>query len=163
MTEPHVHHRFEAEIEVPGTPEQVWQAIATAEGISSWMMPTELEERAGGALTFHMGPDADSYGRVTAFEPSRKFAFEEDWATLVGQEGAEVTPLLTEFVVEARSGGTCVVRVVTSAFGTGAEWEHEFWEEMDRGWAPMLDNLRLYMTHFPGQQATPLFAGATFA
>ena len=35
MTSPDVPHRFEIEVEVPGTPEQVWQAIATANGISS--------------------------------------------------------------------------------------------------------------------------------
>ena len=162
MTTPRVPHRFEAELEVPGTPEQVWQAIATAEGITSWMMPTDLDARRGGALTFHMGPDADSHGHVTAFEPTRRFSYEEDWASLVGQAGADVTPLVTEFVVEARSGGTCVVRIVTSAFGTGADWENEFWDEMGTGWAPMLDNLRLYLTYFADQRATPLFAGATF-
>jgi len=162
MTTPTVPHRFEVELVVPGTPEQVWHAIATAEGIASWLMPTELEARVGGAVTFHMGPDADSHGRVTAFEPSRRIAYEEDWAALVDQPGADVTPLLTEFVVDAQSGGTCVVRVVTSAFGTGADWENEFWEEMGRGWAPMLDNLRLYLTHFPDQHAIALSAGARF-
>ena len=161
MTTPEVPHRFEVELEVPGTPEQVWQAIATEAGISSWMMPTELEPRLGGAVTFHMGPEADSHGWVTAFEPAHRVAYEEDWATLIGRPGADVTPLLTEFVVEATSGGTCVVRVVTSAFGTGADWENEFFAEMSEGWAPTLDNLRLYLTHFPDQHATPLYAGAS--
>src|SRR5687768_3767018 len=133
MTTPDVPHRFEAEFEVPGTPEQVWRAIATPEGISSWMMPVDLDARLGGALTFHMGPEADSHGRVTGFEPERRFAYEEDWAALVGRPDADVTPLVTEFLVEARSGGTCVVRVVTSAFGTGADWENEFWDEMNTG------------------------------
>lgn len=163
MTHPHIPHRFELELEVAGSPEEVWQAIATPEGISSWMMPTELEAREGGALTFHMGPEVESHGHVTGFEPSHRIAYEEDWATLVGQSGADVTPLVTEFVVEARSGGTCVVRVVSSAFGTGADWEHDFWNELDRGWAPMLDNLRLYMAHFRGQHATSLWASATCA
>jgi len=27
---------------------------------------------------------------------------------------------------------------------------------MEKGWLPFFDNLRLYLTHFPGQQATPL-------
>ena len=162
MTTPAVPHRFDLELEVPGTTDQVWHAIATAAGISAWMMPTELDARLGGAVTFHMGPDAESRGHVTAFEPSRRIAYEEDWATLVGHPDADVTPLVTEFVVEARSGGTCVVRVVTSAFGTGAEWEHEFWEEMETGWAPMLDNLRLYLAHFTGQQATAMFAATGF-
>jgi uncharacterized protein YndB with AHSA1/START domain len=162
MTTRHVPHRLEIELEVPGTPEQVWHAIATAEGIASWMMPAEIDARPGGAVTFHMGPGAESHGRVTAVEPGRRFAYEEDWAALVGQAGADVSPLVTEFLVEARSGGTCVVRIVTSAFGTGADWENEFWDEMGAGWAPMLDNLRLYLTHFPDQNATPLFAAARF-
>jgi uncharacterized protein YndB with AHSA1/START domain len=35
------------EFEVPGTPEEVWQAIATGPGVSSWFVPTEFEERDG--------------------------------------------------------------------------------------------------------------------
>jgi uncharacterized protein YndB with AHSA1/START domain len=162
MTTPDVPHRFDLTLEVPGTAEQVWHAIASPDGISAWMMPTELEAREGGELAFHMGPEETSRGRVTAFEPLRRFAYEEDWAALVGHAGADVTPLVTEFLVEARSGGTCVVRVVTSAFGTGADWENEFWDDMNAGWAPMLDNLRLYLTEFPGQRATSLWAGTTF-
>ena len=64
-------------------------------------------------------------GRSPASSPARRIAYEEDWASLVGHPGADVTPLATEFLVEARSGGTCVVRVVTSAFGTGADWEDD--------------------------------------
>src|SRR5262245_52284214 len=113
MTTPNVPHRFEVELEVPGTPDQVWQAIATAAGISSWMLPTTLDPRVGGAVTFEMGPEAASHGQITVYEPSRRIEYEEDWATLVGHPGADVTPLVTEFLVEAKSGGTCSVRVVT--------------------------------------------------
>ena len=35
----------QVEVEVPGTPEEVWQAIATGPGISSWFMPAAFEER----------------------------------------------------------------------------------------------------------------------
>ena len=52
--------------------------------------------------------------------------------------GAPVTPLATEFLVEAQSGGTCVLRVVSSAFGTGADWEQEFFDEMERHVAAVL-------------------------
>jgi uncharacterized protein YndB with AHSA1/START domain len=165
MTNPPVEHRYELELTVPGTPEQVWDAIATADGIAGWMMPTELEPRLGGAVVFHMGPDPDevSRGRVTAYEPTRRIAYEEDWAALVGQPGDDVTPLVTEFIVEAQSGGSCVVRVVSSAFGAGAEWEREFFDEMTTGWGPMLDNLRLYLLHFPGQRVESMWAGTEFA
>ena len=81
----------------------------------------------------------------------------------MGHPGADVTPLATEFLVEARSGGTCVVRIVTSAYGTGADWENEFWGEMETGWGTLLDNLRVYLTHFAGERATATTSAATFA
>ena len=54
-TTPNVPLRLELTFEMPGTPEQVWDAIATANGISAWFLPTDLEEREGGAVAFHMG------------------------------------------------------------------------------------------------------------
>ena len=156
MTTPDVPLRMELRFELPGTPEQVWDAIATSGGISSWFLPTDVEERVGGAIVTHMGEE-DSPGTVTGWEPPRRFAYEEPaWAGLAGQHAAPVTPLATELLVEAASGGTCVVRVVTSAFGTGAEWEREFFTEMERGWTPFFEHLRVYLAHFPGQRAAVL-------
>jgi len=159
MTTPDVPLRFEVTIEVPGPPEQVWDALATANGISSWMMPTDGTEGLGGTLVFHMGEGEgeSSPAEITAWErPTRVAYIEPEWATLMGQDkDAAVTPLATEFLVEATSGGTCIVRVVTSAFGTGADWEQEFFDEMGKGWAPFFQHLRLYLTHFPGQTVTP--------
>jgi uncharacterized protein YndB with AHSA1/START domain len=156
-----VPYRLEFSVEVPGTPEQVWQAIATARGMSAWFLPTEMEEREGGALRFTMGPEMGSEGRVTRYEPPRRIAYEEDWAALMGKDPAALSPLTSEFVVEAQSGGTCVVRVTSSGFGTGAEWEAEWWDSMGPNWMPFFDNLRLYLSHFPGQEATQLEATAS--
>ena len=157
---PHVPYRLEFSVEVPGTAEQVWRAIATAEGMSAWFLPTEMEEREGGSLHFTMGPQMGSDGRVTGWDPPRRLVYEEDWAALMGQDPDALSPLTSEFVVEARSGGTCVVRVTSSGFGTGAAWESEFWEDMGSSWRPFFDNLRLYLSHFPGQRATPLEVSA---
>ncbi|HEX8803756.1 MAG TPA: SRPBCC domain-containing protein, partial [Acidimicrobiales bacterium] len=152
---PDVPLRFELTVELPGTPQQVWEAIATSAGNAAWFMPTDVEEREGGAICFHMGDEAESRGTVTGWDPPRRFAIEEpDWASLTGHEGAPVTPLATEYLIEAGSGGTCVVRVVSSAFGTGADWEQEFLDEMEKGWAPFFENLRLYLTHFAGRRVT---------
>jgi uncharacterized protein YndB with AHSA1/START domain len=160
MTTPDVPLRMELTFELPGTPEQVWQAIATANGISAWFMPTDMDERLGGAVTFHMGDDA-STGKVTDWEPPHRLTYEEpDWAQLTGHDDAAVTPLVSEFLVEAQSGGTCVLRVVSSAFGVGADWEEEFFEQMEKGWTPFFDNLRLYLVNFPGQHVTSLSVDA---
>ena len=161
MNTPNVPYRLEFSVEVPGTPEQVWAAIATAKGMSAWFLPTQLEEREGGALHFAMGPEMGSDGRVTDWEPPRRLVYEEDWAALMGQDPEALSPLTSEFLVEAQSGGTCVVRVTSSGFGTGAEWESEFWDEMGANWLPFFDNLRLYLAHFPGQEATQLEASTS--
>jgi hypothetical protein len=52
------------------------------------------------------------------------------------------------------------VRVVSSAFGTGADWEQEFFDEMEKGWTPFFEHLRLYLTHFAGQRVTSLSTDA---
>ena len=160
-TTTNVPYRLEFAVEVPGTPEQVWQAIATAKGMSAWFLPTEMEEREGGALHFTMGPEMGSDGTVTGWDPPRRIVYEEDWAALMGKDPDALSPLTSEFVVEAQSGGTCVVRVTSSGFGTGAHWESEFWDDMGPSWMPFFDNLRLYLTHFPGQKATQMEVSAS--
>jgi uncharacterized protein YndB with AHSA1/START domain len=160
MTSPDVPLRMEISFVLQASPEQVWEAIATANGITSWFVPTEFEERVGGRFVLHMG-EATSEGTVTGWDPPRRLEYvEPDWAELTGHPGAEVTPLVTEFLVEAQSGGTCVLRVVSSAFGVGADWENEFFAEMEKGWAPFFEHLRMYLADFPGEQVTSLAADA---
>ncbi|MBT0993798.1 SRPBCC domain-containing protein [Cellulomonas sp. DKR-3] len=149
-----VPYRLEFSVEVPGTPEQVWAAIATATGMSAWFLPTELDEREGGSLHFAMGPEMGSDGQVTGWDPPRRLEYQEDWAALMGKDPAELSPLTSEFLVEATSGGTCVVRVTSSGFGVGADWEQEWWDTLGPGWIPSFDTLRAYLQHFPGQTAT---------
>ena len=161
-TTPNVPYRLEFSVEVPGTPEQVWQAIATAKGMSAWFLPTEMEERKGGSLHFSMGPEMGSEGQVTDWDPPRRIVYEENWAALMGKDPDALSPLTSEFLVEAQSGGTCVVRVTSSGFGTGAAWESEWWDDMGASWMPAFDNLRLYLTHFPGQEATLLEVTASY-
>jgi uncharacterized protein YndB with AHSA1/START domain len=136
----------QAEVEVPGTPEQVWQAIATGAGITSWFVPSEVEEREGGRVVFHLGPGMDSTGRVTTWQPPQRIAYEEaGWS-----EGAP--PLATEFVIEALSGTTCRVRLVHSLFTSDDDWDDQL-GSMETGWPPFFGVLRLYLRHFAGQRS----------
>lgn len=158
-TIPNLPIRLEFSVELPGTPEQVWAAIATGPGMSAWFMPSEVDEHEGGKYVVNMG-ETSSHGRVAAWEPPFRFVTEEaEWAEFTGHPGAEVTPLVTEYLVEAKSGGTCVLRVVSSAFGVGAEWEREFLGDAAKYWVPMFDNLRVYLSAFPGQRATIVESG----
>jgi uncharacterized protein YndB with AHSA1/START domain len=146
---------LELEVEVPGTPEQVWQAIATGPGITAWFSPAEVEERAGGRVGFDIGDGLDWGGVVTAWEPPRRFEYVEDWQS---SEGGPTGQLASEWLVEARSGGTCVVRLVSTFTGSG-DWDREL-EGMRDGWETYFRVLRLYMMHFPGQRSATIMARA---
>lgn len=138
------------EIEVPGTPEQVWQAIATGPGISAWFVPATVEERAGGAMELNFGPGmGTSPGQVTVWEPPTRFVHQGS--------GATGHPIAYEWQVEARAGGTCLVRLVTSGFLSDADWQTEY-DSTFEGWKLFLHNLLLFRTHFPGQRCTSMLA-----
>jgi uncharacterized protein YndB with AHSA1/START domain len=139
----------QVEVEVPGTPDEVWQAIATGPGISSWFVPTAFEERDGKpvAVTLSFGPGMESRSVVTAWEPARGWATEsEGWVP-----GSP--PIANEWTVEAREGGTCIVRIVHSLFASTDDWDNQL-EGTESGWPAFLRTLRIYLTHFRGQTST---------
>jgi uncharacterized protein YndB with AHSA1/START domain len=146
---------LELEVEVPGSPEEVWRAIATGPGISSWYVPHTVEEREGGAAmaSFGPGPEMQIPGRVAAWEPPTRIVFD-------GGEGVE--GLAFEWLVEARDGGSCVVRLVNSGFGSGEEWDAQY-DGMADGWQLFLLNLKLHLTHFAGQTATSMLPTAMWS
>jgi len=133
----------QVEVEVPGTPEEVWRAIATGPGVSSWFVPTTIEEREGGAVTATFGPGMETSAAITAWEPPHRFAAESSM-------GPSAPPLATEWIVEARDGGTCVVRVVHSLFAGTDDWDKQL-EGTESGWPGFFHILRLYLTHFSGR------------
>jgi len=80
----------------------------------------------------------------TAWDPPQRFAAESEGF------GPNAPPLATEWIVEARSGGTCVVRVVHSLFASGDDWDNQL-ENFESGWPWFFRVLRLYLTHFRGR------------
>lgn len=138
----------ETQFEVPGTPEEVWEAIATGPGISAWFVPARFEERDGKpvGVTYEFGPGSEIRGIVTAWDPPRRYAArqEEGWG------GAP--PIATEWNVEARAGGTCVIRIVHSLFASTDEWDDQL-EGAESGWSGFLAILRVYVAHFRGRRS----------
>jgi uncharacterized protein YndB with AHSA1/START domain len=149
MTAPHDDDRtVRAEVDVPGTPEEVWAAIATGPGITAWFVPAEVEEREGGAVRLHFGPLGDDEGIVTAWDPPRHVAFR-------GGDG-----VAHEVTVEARSGGMCLVRLVNHGFTS--DWDDEL-DAVGDGWRKHLHQLRLYRTHFPGERCATVYVTGSAA
>ncbi len=139
----------ELEVDVPGTPEDVWRAIATGPGISCWFVLTEVEERQGGAIMFHMGAGMVSPATVTNWEPPHHFAYEErDWS-------GSAPPLASEWTVETHAGDTCVVRLVHSLDTESDEWDDQL-EHFETGWPGCFRVLQFYLAHFRGQRCAPI-------
>lgn len=131
------------EIEVPGSPEEVWQAIATGPGHATWLFPADIEPAEGGAMVIHRKPYGDDADvTVTAWDPPHRFGFHESI-------GPDAPALTTEFLVAAKRGGGCVVRVVSGLSDDATGWE-DLIDGVSEGWRMALIVLRAYLTHFAG-------------
>lgn len=152
--EPSGRRSVQSEVEVPGTPEVVWKAIATGPGISAWFVPAEVNERVGGKSICHFAPDdsMDSVATITEWQPPHRFTAETE-------EGPGT--VATEWIVEAKAGGTCTVRVVHSWFAESDDWDSEM-EGHEEGWASFFKILRFYLEHFSDEKAALVPVAAQF-
>jgi uncharacterized protein YndB with AHSA1/START domain len=144
VTENDNRRSIELSVEVPGSPEEVWQTIATGPGITSWFVPATLEEREGGEVRHDFGEMGADTGRVAAWDPPKRVVLEG--------HGSPGGVLAFEWLVEAKGGGTCIVRLVTTGFGPGEEWDADF-DGMSAGWLLFLENLRLHLSLHRGVPA----------
>ena len=136
----------EMEFLVPGTPDEVWQAMATGPGNTAWFTRAEIEETIGGRITFHFMPGVTSDGTVTQWEPPHRFGYVEvGWAE-------NAPPVATEISIVARSGDECLIRMVHSLFSTTDDWDSQM-EGFESGWPGFIEVLRLYLGHHAGQNA----------
>lgn len=140
---------IQVEVEVPGTPEEVWRAIATGPGISAWFVPTRSEERQGGGQVCTFGPGMDCPSTITTWEPPKRFVAEGD----MGGPGSP--KMATEWSVEARAGGVCLVRVVHSLFASTDDWDNQL-KGMEEGWPTYFRILRMYLANFKGMPCSAM-------
>ena len=140
----------------PGTPEQVWEAIATGEGISSWFMAmeTEFDAEVGGKIRTRMGDEMVEVGTLTVWDPPRRFVSEGPDGFGPGSPGVAY-----EWSVEARSGGRCVVRLVQSLFTSDEDWDAQLGEAA-LGWSAFFDVLRAYLARHRGEPCAIVHAMA---
>jgi hypothetical protein len=123
------------EVELPATPEQVWEAVATGPGNAGWLWPMEIEPGVGSAA---------EVGVVTAWEPARHFA--------VRAEGENGWFNALEFLIEARDGGTAVLRYVHSGIFVD-DWDNQY-DGAGSHTDFYLHTLGQYLQYFTGRIAT---------
>lgn len=123
------------EVVLDATPEQVWEAIATRQGLEAWFMTMEIEPADAGAAIS---------------EPPHHLLVRTP-------EAPDGTSQAFEYLIEARDGGTTVLRFVHSGF-LGDDWSAEFEGMTGQGWDMYLHTLAQYFTYFPGAKAAYLEA-----
>ena len=143
-------HEFElhSEAEIGATPAEVWQGIASGPGIDSWFMGrSEVEPGESGTVRTDMG-DFALESTVTAWDPLKRFAHQSRPA----EDGRFIA---YEFLIEGRDQGSTVLRLATSGFLPGDDWETEF-DAMTKGMDMYFRTLVSYLDHFAGRTATPI-------
>lgn len=137
-------------IQVPGTADEVWQAIATGPGLTAWFVPARFEARDGRpvALTIDFGTGMTSTSTVTAWQPPHSWGADSaGWVP-----GSP--PISNRWTVEPEAGRdtpTCTVRITHTLVADTDAWDSQLLGT-EAGWPAFLRTLRLYLTHFRGQQ-----------
>jgi hypothetical protein len=121
------------EVELQATPEEVWEAVATGPGTASWLFPEEP------------GPN----DAVEADRPRR-------YAVRTEGEGGYFNAI--EFVIEARAGGTAVLRYVHSGIIMADDWDDQY-DAVDQHTDFYLHTLGQYLAHFSPKTATYIGGG----
>ncbi len=125
------------EIELPASPERVWEAVATGAGNAAWLFPNEIEPREGAT-----NPDGS---RVTVWDPPRRFE--------VRVEGEEGSLNALEFVIEGREGGTTILRYVHSGVIDEEDWDNQY-DAANEHTDFYLHTLGQYLRYFDGRAVT---------
>jgi hypothetical protein len=123
------------EIELPATPEEVWEAVATPAGNAAWLFPNDFMPREGGTT--------GGGSPVRIWDPPRHFAVREEgdgWFNAI------------EDVIEARKGRTTVLRYVHSGIFVD-DWDTQY-DAANQHTDFYLHTLGQYLRHFKGRTAT---------
>jgi hypothetical protein len=121
------------EVELPGTPEQVFDAVATGNGTAGWMFPT------GEGAPSAVGEEFAGH-TVTALERPSHFA--------VRVEGEDGWFNSLDYRIE-RHGSGAILRYVHSGVMTG-DWDTQY-DGADRHTDFYLHSLGEYLAHFSGR------------
>ena len=130
---------------VDATPEQVWDAVATGPGISSWYIGrTDID---GSTVRTAFGDIPMPRTTITSNDPHH-FAHR----TATAPDGRFQA---FDFLIEGRAHAATTLRAVTSGFLPGDDWTDEY-EAMRHGTDLFLASLAEHLRHFAGRTATPV-------
>lgn len=125
-------------IEIEATPEEVWEMIATGEGLARWF-PVEARVRPGegGEIFFSWGKGVmEGTAKIVTWDPPRRLVSE--WGGMQDQ-----------YTIEGH-GGRTTLSVVSSGFGEGKDWD-QLLDSTNTGWMFELGGLKHALEKHPGE------------
>lgn len=136
------------EIVIAAPAERVWRALTEAEELKAWFpLDARVEPGPGGRIWMSWGHEYDEGLRIEVWDPPRHLRTTWGW-------GGE-RPQITDYHLEGH-GESTTVRVVTSGFPDGTEWD-DIVEGTRLGWSFELSQLKHYLERHPGKRRRAVF------
>ena len=145
---------IEIEKTVDASPEEVWEALTTEEGLRSWF-PLDAKVRTGdgGTVWLSWGPGCEGEAPIHVFEPGNRFGWTEHYGD--DDQGRPIQ-VAVDFHIEGREGST-VVRLVQSGLSADAEWD-EMYDALVDGWTYFMFNLQHWLGRHRGRTRSMVWA-----
>ena len=144
--------RVDQSIDIDATLEDVWQALATGEGIARWFAPhAAVTPGEGGSVSIGWDPKEMWTTPITVWEPLRRM---QTASEMPGKDG-RVVRLAVDYYFEVHGGRVCV-RLVQSGFTSDGSWD-EYIDGLDAGWAFFLFNLKFSLERHRGMDRVERF------
>ena len=123
-------------IDIDATLEEVWQALATGEGIARWFAPyAAVTPGEGGSVSIGWDPKEMWSQPITVWEPPRRM----QTASEMPSKDGRMVRLAVDYHLEVQ-GGRVRVRLVHSGFDDSS-WD-DYIDGLEAGWSFFLFNLK---------------------
>ena len=137
---------IDKEVVVAATPEQVWNAWTTREGITSFFAPdAKIDARVDGAFEVYINPLAEpglkgaDAMRFMALQPPRMLSF--TWNAPPSLPEARQQRTFVVVRIQSVSEKETRVTLHHTGWGDGGEWDKAY-GYLDRAWGNVLGNLK---------------------
>ena len=136
--------RIERTLDLAHSPERVWQALTTAEGLGTWFgNSAEVDLRVGGKVNLKWDSGDAATLIIERVEPPRVFGY--TWS-LYGVPEGDPRRTYVEFTLEPKAGGTTLT-MVESGFAQLPEGDghDKAYAANTQGWTHELGELVAYL------------------
>ena len=134
--------RVEQTLAIDAPVDAVWKALTDATELTRWFpLGASVVPGAGGVIRMRWDDGYDADSAIEIWEPNRHLR--------IGFPHHPPVLLATDYHLESDKGRT-ILRVVTSGFGQGNDWD-DWYAGVRAGWDFELRGLKHYLEHHRGQ------------